>query len=145
LSGQRLVFDTNTVVSALLFRSGRLAWLRSEWRTARMVPLVSKATVLELVRVLSYPKFELSEVEQEELLGEYLPFAEVVQVSGRLDLPNCRDEADQMFLEVAAAGNAGALVTGDSDLLAMVDDLPFEVITPSELGEGHDRGPAGEG
>ena len=34
----RVVFDTNTVVSALLFASGDLAWLRQHWREGGLHP-----------------------------------------------------------------------------------------------------------
>ncbi len=48
----RVVFDTTTVVSALLFANGRLAWLRRHWREGECVPLLSAATAAELTRVL---------------------------------------------------------------------------------------------
>jgi putative PIN family toxin of toxin-antitoxin system len=130
----RVVFDTNVAVSALIFTSGRLAWLRPEWRAGGLVPLASKATVEEILRVLSYPKFRLSQSEWEELLGDYLPFTEVVDATSNLRLPRCSDERDQMFIDLAAATEADALVTGDPHLLDMADELPFEVLTPAELG-----------
>ncbi|MHB1841390.1 MAG: PIN domain-containing protein, partial [Acidobacteriaceae bacterium] len=52
-----MVFDTTAAVSALLFAHGRLAWLRRHWREGGCAPLVSRATVEELTRVLAYPKF----------------------------------------------------------------------------------------
>lgn len=63
-----MVLDTNVVLSALLFGSGRLSALRVHWQAARMLPLVSKATVQELLRVLAYPKFRLTAAERNELL-----------------------------------------------------------------------------
>ena len=54
----RVVFDTNTAISALLF--GRsLAWLVDHWRSRVAVPLVSRATADEFLRTLHYPKFGL--------------------------------------------------------------------------------------
>lgn len=69
---RRVVFDTTTVVSALLFASGRLAWLREHWREEKCTPLLSRATAEELTRVLGYPKFRLSQDARRELLAEYL-------------------------------------------------------------------------
>lgn len=130
----RVVFDTNTVVSALLFTKGRLAWLRTVWRQGSVVPLVSKATTEELLRVLAYPKFQLAQDEREELLGEFLPFAEIVDVvSSALGLPHCRDPHDQKFLQLAAAGKADALVTGDADLLTLSDEFPIPIMTPADF------------
>jgi len=82
-----VVFDTNTVVSALLFASGGLAWLRQHWREGGSIPLVSRATAAELTRVLSYPKFRLSPADRIELLGDYLPYCETIKLFG--EMPNC--------------------------------------------------------
>ena len=73
----RVVLDTNVVVPALLFAHGRLRWLRAAWQEAKIIPVVNQQTILELLRVLSYPKFRLGRREQEELLAEYLPFCEI--------------------------------------------------------------------
>jgi putative PIN family toxin of toxin-antitoxin system len=134
LTLKRLVFDTNVVVSALLFTHGRLAWLRAKWQSRRLVPLVSNATAAELLRVLSYAKFKLSKSEREELLGDYLPFTEVVEVSPGHQLPRSNDGHDQMFIDLVAAGRAEALASGDPHLLEMADVRPFDVMTPAELG-----------
>lgn len=144
MSTPRIVFDTNAVVSALLFRDGRLAWLRSAWADGRCVPLISQATARELLAVLAYPKFALAETDRRELLAEYLPFCEVVDVPANVPgVPPCRDTADLAFLALAIAGNADILVTGDRDLLALRDEVHFDIVTPEEvrarLGEYPDR------
>jgi predicted nucleic acid-binding protein len=75
-----VVFDTNTVLSALLFANGRLAWLREHWRVGDCVPLLSRETAAELSRVLAYPKFQLSANDRHELMADFLPYCEVVEV-----------------------------------------------------------------
>lgn len=128
----RVVLDTNTVLSALVFAQGRLSPLRLAWCGGALRPLVCARTVAELLRVLAYPKFALDAAEREELLADYLPFAEVVdpwQTSP--PLPVCRDPRDQVFLELAAVGAARWLVTGDEDLLALAGQLPFDIIAPA--------------
>jgi predicted nucleic acid-binding protein len=80
---RRVVFDTTVVVSAMVFANGRLAWLRGHWATGDSVPLVSRFTVAELTRVLTYPKFQLSADDRRELLGEYLPYCEIIKVTTR--------------------------------------------------------------
>jgi hypothetical protein len=59
------VLDTNALVSALLFRSGRLSWLRQAWLTMALRPVMAKPTTEELLRVLAYPKFRLTAAEVE--------------------------------------------------------------------------------
>ena len=115
----RVVFDTNTVISALLFGHGQLSWLREHWRSNDVVSLVSRPTVAEFIRVLAYPKFDLDKAEIEALLADYLPFTEAVTVSSRAQSTKCRDIDDQMFVDLAIQGQADILVTGDRALLAM--------------------------
>lgn len=115
----RVVFDTNTVISALLFGHGQLSWLRDHWRSNDVAALVSRPTVEELIRVLTYPKFDLDKIEIEALLADYLPFTEAVAVSSRPPSPQCSDLDDQMFVDLAIQGHADVLVTGDRALLAM--------------------------
>ncbi len=125
----RVVFDTNTVVSALLFTNGRLAWLRAHWRERGCTPLLSRATAAELDRVLAYPKFQLSASDRIELMGGYLPFCEIVEVRKKC-IQLCRNPRDQIFLDLASSGNSDALVTGDRDLLALADATSFRIETP---------------
>lgn len=129
----RVVFDTNTVISALLFR-GRLDWLRKVWFEGLVITLANKATVQELYHALSYPKFVLSEEDREELLGDYLPFIELVNMPSRLPgLPKCRDCNDQKFIELAHVAKANVLVTGDKDLLVLSAKAEFKICGPAVL------------
>jgi putative PIN family toxin of toxin-antitoxin system len=131
-SAERVVLDTNVVLSALVFTSGATARLRVAWQAARFVPLVSKATVEELVRVLAYPKLKLDAAEQEELLADYLPWTQVVAVPDPPPkVPKCRDRDDHMFLHLAAAGRASTLVTGDEDLLALSSPVKWQIVSPA--------------
>jgi len=132
----RVLLDTNIVLSALLFNAGRLAWVRHAWQAQRVQPLVCKATVNELMRVLAYPKFELTKADQEALLADFLPYSDVVELPDPWpDLPGCRDEHDQVFLVLAHAGQADFLVTGDADLLAMRERFPRLILTADEFRE----------
>jgi putative PIN family toxin of toxin-antitoxin system len=125
----RVVFDTNTVISALLFGNGRLSWLRVHWRSGACTPIASRETISELARVLAYPKFRLSLDQRHELLADYLPFCEVVEVSNSAEV-SCRDAADQKFLDLATSGQAHFLVTGDSDLLVLAGQFEFTIESP---------------
>jgi uncharacterized protein len=128
---RRVVFDTSTVVSALLFANGRLAWLRQHWRAEECVPMVSRTTALELTRVLSYPKFGLKPEDRQELLAEYLPYCKVNEVTKRCPVV-CRDEKDQPFLDLAQSCKADVLVSGDRDLLVLADAVNFRILSPEE-------------
>lgn len=133
----RVVLDTNVVLSALVFRGGPAARVRAGWQAERFKPLVSKATAEELIRVLAYPKFRLTADEQQELLADYLPYAEAVRIpQPPPTVPLCRDPFDIPFLHLAAAGRADALVTGDADLLTLARVGRCPIMTPDAFVSG---------
>jgi len=114
----RAVLDTNTVVSALLF-SGIASRLVAVWQLGAFRPLLSKEILDEYVRVMAYPKFELSPAEIRALIEEeILPFVDTIRVRKRLR-PPLSDQDDHKFLECAVAGQAEYLVTGDKELRAL--------------------------
>ncbi|MBC5764012.1 putative toxin-antitoxin system toxin component, PIN family [Ramlibacter albus] len=116
----RVVLDTNVVLSALLFGGGTARRVRSNWQSGAFVPLASPETARELVRVLAYPKFKLAGSEQEELLADYIPHVQVVHIADPPpQVPRCRDPYDVAFLQLAVAGKAQMIVSGDKDLLAL--------------------------
>lgn len=126
----RVVLDTNVVLSALVFTHGRSVTLREAWQGGRCEPLVSKATVNELIRVLGYPKFKLVADEQRELLADYLPYCRTVTIPAKAPrTPPCRDPFDLPFLQLAIVGKAEVLVTGDQDLLGIEGKLACPIVT----------------
>ena len=128
---RRVVLDTSVVLSTLVFGKGATARLRAAWQSGQFVPLISTATAQEFVRVLAYPKFRLDAPQQQELLADYLPYAEVVRIpQPPPSVPLCRDRFDMPFLHLAAAGRADALVTGDADLLTLASLGRCAIVTP---------------
>ena len=128
----KVVLDTNIILSALLFSHSQLSNLRQLWQQEKIVPLASKATISELMRVLAYPKFKLSNLEQQDFLNEYLPYTKTIANSKKLvSSVTCRDLNDMIFLELAFAGNADYLITGDQDFLVLQSQCAFKIITPA--------------
>jgi len=52
--------------------------------------------------------------------------------------PDCGDPYDRPFLELALAGRAEALVTGDKDLLALVETFTVRILIRASPGIGRD-------
>ncbi len=122
--------DTNLVLSALVFDGAVTSALRNAWQQDHCIPLVSSATAAEFIRVLAYPKFKLTPAEQEELLADYLPWCTTVLIPDPPPVtPTCRDPYDQPFLELALAGKADFLVTGDADLHEMAATFGCPIVT----------------
>jgi putative PIN family toxin of toxin-antitoxin system len=130
----RVVIDTNLILSALVFAQGRLTALRLAWQGQRIQPLISKETAAELIRVLNYPKFKLSTDDQQELLADYLPYCLSITIPNTPPkTPDCRDVFDLPFLQLALAGQADFLITGDQDLLTLVDAFSCPILTADQF------------
>lgn len=130
----RVVIDTNLVLSALVFAKGRVTPLRFACQDQRIQPLLSRATAAELIRVLAYPKFKLSPEERQELLADYLPYCKTIRIPEPPPrTPDCRDIFDLPFLQLAVAGKAAALISGDRDLLALAGSFVCPIITAEQF------------
>ena len=104
-----------------------------------MIPLISRATAAELIRVIAYPKFRLTPIEQEALLADCLPWCETVCIPDPPPVtPVCRDAYDAPFLELALTGQADALVSGDDDLLTLAKDLACPIVDAEAFLRGLD-------
>ena len=80
-------------------------------------------------RKMAYPKFRLAAFDVEELLAEYLPYCEPVDVTRSCPW-NSRDPKDQPFLDLAECGSAEFLVSGDRDLLEGQPQTTFLIESP---------------
>jgi putative PIN family toxin of toxin-antitoxin system len=124
------VLDTNVLVSALAFPNStpRKAF---DLAIARGPILVSDETLLELHQTLRSPRLAryFSRAEQDVFLAMFASASTVVEVTERIAL--CRDPRDDRFLELAAAGGASYLVTGDQDLLALDPFRNTRIMTPA--------------
>ena len=130
----RVVIDTNLVLSALVFAQGRLMPLRHAWQGPHCQPLLSSVSAAELLRVLAYPKFKLSAADQQELLGDYLPYCTTVRMPVKLpQTPACRDPFDLPFLQLAIVGKADYLVSGDKDLLSLAGQFVCPIISAEQF------------
>lgn len=128
----RCVFDTNTVVSATLFRgSVPEQALVVALRIAAV--LTSRELADELNDVLIRPRFDRYAYREnrEEFLQDLVRQAEPVEVTERVRA--CRDPKDDKILELAVNGNADYIVTGDDDLLVMNPFREIEIVRPAEF------------
>jgi putative PIN family toxin of toxin-antitoxin system len=128
----RVVFDTNVLVSAFLFKGG-LKRVVDLWRKGEINPAISKETFEELTAVLHYPKLALAADEIRAIVdNEILPYFEVIDIEEKID-GVCRDPYDDMFLSVAVNAGASWIVTGDKDLLELGMYGEIKIVTPKEF------------
>ncbi|MDZ4717569.1 MAG: putative toxin-antitoxin system toxin component, PIN family [Roseiflexaceae bacterium] len=127
---KRFVFDTNVLVSALLFAESKPAqafFLAVQTGTL----LTSLAALHELSDVLRRKKFDtyLTIDEREAFLDRYTHLAITINVTESIQV--CRDTKDDKFLEIAANGQATELITGDPDLLVLHPFRGISIILPN--------------
>ena len=124
----RAVLDTNVLISALLFL-GPPSRLVSAWQSSRLRPIVSAQILEGYLRVLAYPKFDLTSLEIRRMIEEeVLPFTETVRVPP-LATSKLRDPDDTKFLTCALAAGVHWLVSGDDDLLSLKRFQSVEVVS----------------
>lgn len=123
----RAVIDTSILVRARLNPEGTVGPLLDLLRDRRYTYLYSDATLEELIEVLGRPrmagKYGITADEIRALTDLLILRGEVVRPAKAVTA--CRDPKDDKFLEVAVAGRADVIVTGDKDLLVL---HPFEGI-----------------
>ena len=124
----RAILDTNVIISALLF-SGPPSQLVSAWQSSRLRPVVSAPILDEYIRVLAYPKFELTSAEIRGLIEEeLLPFIETVKVIPSA-VPKVRDPDDAKFIICATTAGVRWLISGDDDLLSLHRVQSVEIVS----------------
>jgi putative PIN family toxin of toxin-antitoxin system len=125
----KVVFDTNILVSALVFPGGRAeaALLRIIQEHDQL--LLSKPILDELLGVLAR---KFSRDTEELARTAVLLFELALTVRPRQKLRVVLDDPDNRVLECALAGRADAIVTGDSALLELGDFRGVRVISLRE-------------
>ena len=114
----RVIFDASTIVGAALKASSiprQALLLAREHHTI----LLSNPVYAEIGEVLARPKFARILTEERRLEILELLAAAAVWVDPAEHIQDCRDAKDNKYLELAAAGEAGVIVTSDDDLLVL--------------------------
>ncbi|MGI9174903.1 MAG: putative toxin-antitoxin system toxin component, PIN family [Rhodothermales bacterium] len=126
------VFDSNVVVSAVLFHQGKPAQAVEAALDSGEI-LVSEDIVRELNDVLSRPKFEryASEEDRVRFLQSLLQEARLIEVVETIQA--CRDPKDNKYLEAAVGGGAECIVSGDDDLLVLHPFREIPILRPREF------------
>lgn len=126
----RVVIDTIVFVSSLASpKSTPKQAIDVAFEVATL--LVSDATLTELVEVLHRPKFAryFSLPDARNIIDRLANEAAFVLVAH--SAKRSRDRKDDAFLDLAVAGRADWLVTGDRDLLVLGSIERTRIVTPA--------------
>lgn len=128
----RIVVDTNVLVSAMLSGSGAPYFVLQLVQQGAVTLLADPRIFAEYDEVTARPAFRFDENERRSMLDLLAQIAEpVVADPLRVSLP---DLDDRVFVEVAVAGNADAIVTGNTwHFIPKKGDLGVTVLTPRQL------------
>lgn len=128
----RVVVDTNVLVSAVILPTSRVAAILLYLQRGEFAPLYCAETLEELAGVLNRPrirvKYHLSDADIRAVLDLILLRGHYIEPVERVTI--CRDPKDDIFLEVALAGKADRIVSGDDDLLSLHPFMGIPVVTP---------------
>jgi putative PIN family toxin of toxin-antitoxin system len=135
MAAMRVVLDTNVLVSGLAYPESLPGRILNVWRQGGLEVVLSRYILDELVRVLPrLPRLLMTPSEIRDLADSFLFMADVVEPCAERDA-TLRDEKDQLILGTLIAGQAGYIVTGDKDLLALAERYP--IVTPAVFWERH--------
>jgi putative PIN family toxin of toxin-antitoxin system len=129
----RVVVDTNILVRALIMPQGSVGPMLLRLRQGDFTLLYSQPLLEELVDVLNRPrirhKYGLTDGDIETVISLILLRGEAVTPEQRITA--CRDPKDDRFLEVAVAGKADVIVSGDEDLLMLHPFADIRILPPA--------------
>ena len=126
---QRIVLDTNVLISAVLFGGPPRDVL--ELVISGAVDCSLSLPILDETReVLRRPKFGFSPEQAFQLLEELHAICDVINPTARVQVV-ASDPDDNMILECALESNADVVVSGDHHLLDLVVFSGIHIVTPS--------------
>ncbi len=130
MKAERIVLDTNVIISALLSPHGKsFGCLSFVLDNASL--LISRELLDELATGLARPKFAkyVNESKCRAVVSQLALTAVSVELRGIVRV--CRDPDDDKVLETAVLGRADCIVTGDNGLLILGQFQNIPILTPA--------------
>ncbi|MEK6621006.1 MAG: putative toxin-antitoxin system toxin component, PIN family [Planctomycetota bacterium] len=128
---KRVVLDTNVTIAAYFWK-GYPRVVYDLIRDQKLVMLMNSDMEKELIRVLGYSKFGLSQKEIPPFIRNLRCCAEFVEKKTRISVVTS-DPTDNIFLECATDGNADYIISGDKHLLDLVIYNGIQIIKAKEF------------
>lgn len=132
MKNSRFVFDTNTLISAVILPRSVSAFSLEKAEKIGFL-YASQTTFDEFLEVVYRPKFDkyLSLEARHNFIDRFRSLAIFLSVTKRVEI--CRDPKDNQFLDLALASEAHYIITGDQDLLVLTPFNTTQIITPAEF------------
>lgn len=134
---KRYVVDTNTCISAVLLPQSIARQALDKVFTLGEL-LVSEPTILEVMQVITRPKFDRYIPQANRRLVLSLLLRQTTLLTITIHVTDCRDPNDNKFLELALTGSATAILSGDKDLLELHPYRGISIVTPGDFIRSND-------
>lgn len=125
----KVVLDTNILISALIY-GGKPEQIYNLVLEKQIIAITSNILIAELLEnLIKKFNFEQRRIEQlERVIKKHF-----IVVHPKKIIRIVRDEDDNRVLEAAIEGNCGVIVTGDKDLLDLVNFEGIRILTSEQF------------
>ena len=132
MNRERIVIDTNVLISALLNPNGTPRRV-VDTVVESCILLESEACLKELETRLAKRKFQkyLSITDRSMFMTFLRNHSQLITVKHCTEI--CSDSDDNKFLELSVSGQGKYLITGDKDLLVIGEYEGIKILTPSQF------------
>lgn len=133
---QKLIIDTNVLVSALIQRSYPFLIVRECVFNDKAEVCVSEAILEEYIEVLQRPKFLKYPdfvLQAEKLIADIKNRAKMY--APLIDLKLIKDAKDNRFMELAHVSNADYLITGNTNDFTLKKYFDTQIVSPKDYWE----------
>ena len=116
----RLVLDTNVILDLLVFKDPSTKPIRLLLDAKLLDAVRSEASMLELIDVIQRPTFRLNQEEQSIILQAWESSTRLLENGAIEPAPfTCRDQDDQVFLDMAYSLRPALLLSKDLRVLEL--------------------------
>jgi putative PIN family toxin of toxin-antitoxin system len=116
----RLVLDTNVILDLLVFQDPAAEVVRMALDAKLVDAVRSEASMLELIDVIQRPTFRLNKEEQSIILQAWESSTRLLENGAIEPAPfTCRDQDDQVFLDMAYSLRPALLLSKDLRVLEL--------------------------
>ncbi len=131
---KKIVVDTNNLISALGWE-GKSRELLQRAINREFELIISIKQIIELNRVMDYPKLKFSEEQKTKFTGILFEIATIIDTKSKLNL--CEDSEDNMLIECAVEAGADYLISGDDHLKRLKQIQNIKIVCVNDFLKGN--------
>jgi len=124
-----VIFDTNVLLDLFIFNDFRVLHIKQALIDRQLDALASWPTIAEFTEVISRPLFNLDQSAQEKIVQEWQSLARIIDTQNITTAPwQCRDNDDQIFLDLAYTAKPCFLLSKDNEVLKLASRAAKEAV-----------------